>query len=131
MSQLSPASDNAHGGNTMKTTIIGTTLLAALFAVPSISQAQQHDIEHLVIEMANTAQEHQAVAGHYRMKAQEAREESRRHEAMGRLYGTQRSATPQRGRQHCENLAEQFGNIAGEYEELAKLHDELSKNPPQ
>jgi hypothetical protein len=113
----------------MKITTIALTLLAAFIAAPSISQAQQHDIEHLVIEMANTAQEHQAVAQHYRMKAQEARDEAERHEEMGRVYASRRSSTPQRGRQHCENLAKQFESIAGEYDELAKLHDDLGKNP--
>jgi hypothetical protein len=113
----------------MEHMMIAVTLLAAFLAAPSISQAQQHDIEHLVVEMANTAQEHQAVAEHYRMKAQEARSEAERHEAMGRLYATRRSATPQRGRVHCENLAKQFEAIAGEYDELAKLHDDLSKDP--
>lgn len=113
----------------MKNMTITAALLAAFLASPAISQAQRHDIEHLVVEMANTAEEHQAVAQHYRMKAQEAREEARRHESMGRLYATQRSATPQRGRQHCENLAQQFEAIAGEYDELAKLHDDLAKNP--
>jgi hypothetical protein len=113
----------------MKSTTIALTLVTAFLAVPSLSQAQQHDIEHLVIEMANTAQEHQAVAQHYRMKAQEARAEATRHAEMGRLYATRRSSTPQQGRQHCDNLAKQFQAIAGEYEGLAKLHDELGKNP--
>ena len=118
----------------MKSTI-ALTLLAAILAAPSASQAQapapaqQHDIEHLVIEMANTAQEHQAVAQHYRMKAQEARDEAARHQDMGRAYAARRSSTPQQGRQHCENIAKQFESIAGEYDELAKLHDTLSKNP--
>ncbi|RPI59536.1 MAG: hypothetical protein EHM50_09015 [Lysobacterales bacterium] len=113
----------------MKHTTFAAALLAAFLAIPSISLAQRHDIEHLVVEMANTAQEHQAVAEHYRMKAQEARSEAERHEAMGRLYATRRSSTPQRGRAHCENLAKQFEAIAGEYDELAKLHDDMSKDP--
>jgi len=115
----------------MKTLTIAVALLAASVAAPSISQAQQHDIEHLVIEMANTPQEHQAVAEHFRMKAQEAREDARRHQAMGRIYAGQRGSTPQQGRQHCENLARQYESIAGEYDELAKLHDRLSENPAQ
>jgi len=113
----------------MKTMTIAMTLLGAFLAAPSISLAQQHDIEHLVVEMANTPQEHQAVAQHYRMKAQEARDESARHQSMGQVYAARRSSTPQQGRQHCEAIAKQFQAIAGEYEELAKLHDELSKNP--
>ena len=115
----------------MKSTTIAMTLVAAFLAAPAISQAQQHDIEHLVVEMANTAQEHQAVAGHYRMRAQEARDEARRHQEMGRVYAARRSSTPQSGRQHCESLAQKYNEIAGEYDELAKLHDELSKNPAQ
>ena len=119
----------------MKTTTIALTLLAGFLAGPALAQApqqhHQHDIEHLVIEMANTPQEHQGVAEHFRLKAQEARDEAARHEAMGRVYAARRSSTPQQGRQHCENLAKQFQAIAGEYEELAKLHDELSKNPAQ
>jgi hypothetical protein len=115
----------------MKTSTIAMILLTALLATPAVSPAQQHDIEHLVIEMANTPQEHRSVAGHYRMKAQEMRDEARRHEQMGRLYANSRSATPQRGRQHCESLAENFERIAADYEELAKLHDELAENPAQ
>ena len=113
----------------MKSTTIALGLLSVFLAAPVLAQAQQHDIEHLVVEMANTPQEHQAVAQHYRMKAQEARDESARHQAMGQLYAARRSSTPQQGRQHCENLAKQFQAVAGEYEELAKLHDEMSKNP--
>ena len=112
----------------MKSTTIALTLVTAFLAAPSLSNAQQHDIEHLVVEMADTAQEHQAVAHHYRMKAQEARDEATRHAEMGRVYATRRSSTPQQGRQHCDNLAKQFQAIAVEYEGLAKLHDELSKN---
>jgi hypothetical protein len=115
----------------MKSTMIMLTLLTAFLVGPTISQAQPHDIEHLVIEMANTAEEHQAVAGHYRMKAQEARDEARRHEQMGRLYAGRRTSTPQQGLQHCQRLAKSFQDIATEYAELAKLHDELSKNPAQ
>jgi predicted secreted protein len=115
----------------MKSTTIATALLSALLAGPTLSLAQEHDIEHLVIEMASTPQEHRAVAQHYTMKAEEAREQARRHEGMARIYAGQRSAQPQRGRQHCENLAKNYQAIATEYEELAKLHQEQSRNPAQ
>lgn len=108
---------------------ITTALLSAMLAAPLVAVAQDHDIEHLVIEMASTPQEHQAVAHHYTMKAAEAREEASRHEGMARVYaGGGRNAQP-RGRQHCENLAVKFEEIAGEYDELAKLHQELGKPP--
>ena len=112
-----------------KGTVIAAALLSVLIGAPTLAQAQEHDIEHLVIEMASTPEEHLAVAQHYTMKAAEAREEVRRHEGMARLYAGSRSAQPQRGRQHCENLARNFEGIAVEYEELAKLHQELGKGP--
>lgn len=115
----------------MNSITIAMTFLAVSLGVPSLSQAQQHDIEHLVVEMANTAQEHQGVAEHYRMRAQESRDEARRHEEMGRLYARRRSAAPQVGRQHCERLAQKYNEIATEYDALAKLHDDLSKNPAE
>ena len=103
-------------------------LLGALLAVPAIGFAQHHDVEQLVIEMAHTPDQHRAVAQHYRAKAEEARNEARRHESMGRIYATQRSAQPQVGRQHCEKLAQNYESIAAEYEELAKFHDGEAKS---
>jgi hypothetical protein len=108
---------------------ITTALLSAILAAPLVAAAQDHDIEHLVIEMASTPQEHQAVAQHYKMKAAEAREDARRHEGMARVYaGGGRNAQP-RGQQHCENLAAKFEEIAVEYDELAKLHQDQGKAP--
>ena len=104
-------------------------LLSAMLAAPLVAVAQGHDIEHLVIEMASTPEQHQAVAQHYTIKAAEARAEARRHKELARVYaGGSRNAQP-RGRQHCENLAAKFEEIAGEYDELAKLHQELGKPP--
>ena len=107
----------------MKSTKIVAALLSTLLVVPVVV-AQEHDAEHLIIEMANTPDEHRAVARHYMIKADEARQQARRHESMGRLYAGQRSAQPQRGRQHCEALAKNYEAIATEFEELAKLHEE-------
>jgi hypothetical protein len=103
-------------------------LLGALLAAPGIGFAQDHDVEQLVIEMAHTPDQHRAVAAHYRAKAEEARKEARRHESMGRIYATQRSAQPQVGRRHCEKLAQNYESIAAEYEELAKFHDGEANN---
>ena len=108
---------------------ITTALLSAFLAAPLIGFAQEHDIEHLVIEMASTPEQHQAVAQHYTMKAAEARDEARRHEGMARVYAGSRNAQPQRARQHCQNLATKFEEVAAEYDELAKFHQELGKTP--
>ena len=114
----------------MKRVTIATALISAIFAVPTITSAQQHDLEHLVVEMAKTRQEHQALAGHYKMKADEAREAAREHESLARTYASQRSAPPQ-GRQHCENLAKKYNELATEYDGLASVHEEMAKSAAQ
>jgi hypothetical protein len=108
---------------------ITAALLSAFLAAPLTGFAQDHDIEQLVVEMASTPAEHQAVAHHYTVKAAEAREEARRHEGMARVYAGSRNAQPQRARQHCENLAKKFEEVAAEYDELAKFHQELGTTP--
>ena len=116
----------------MKSATIATAVISALLVGPTLSLAQQHDIEHLVIEMASTPEEHRGVAQHYTMKAAEAREEAARHEGMARLYaGQQRAQPPGRtqGRQHCENLAKKYQEIATEYDALAKFHEEQGQPP--
>jgi hypothetical protein len=110
----------------VKKKTVTVALLCAFIMTPIGVIAQQHDPEHLIIEMANTPAEHRAVARHYKLKADEAREEARRHEAMGRLYATGRSARPG-GREHCENIAAKLEEVAAEYEALADLHEEQSK----
>ena len=114
----------------MKSKTISTALLTALLSVPVISLAQDHTIDHLVIEMANTPEEHRGVAQHYTMKAEEAREDARRHEGMARVYAGQRNPRPD-GRQHCEALAKKYQEIATEYDALAKFHEEQSRAPAQ
>lgn len=112
----------------MKSTTMATALLSTLLAAPTLSLAQEHDIEHLVIEMASTPAEHRSVAQHYTMKAAEAREDAVRHEGMARIYGAQQRAQPQ-ARQHCENLAKKYQEIATEYDALAKFHEEQGRPP--
>jgi hypothetical protein len=112
----------------MKSATIATAVLSALLAGPTLLVAQEHDIEHLVIEMASTPEQHRAVAQHYTKKAAEAREEAARHEQMARVYSGRLRAQPS-GRQHCESLAKKFQEIATDYDGLAKLHEDQSRAP--
>jgi hypothetical protein len=109
-----------------------TILLSATLVAPGAILAQEDDVglEHLVIEMASTRAEHEAVARYYAGKAEEARGEMRRHEQMARSYSTSRSSQPQQMRNHCLKLVEKYGEIAAEYDELAKLHEEEAGNVP-
>ena len=109
----------------MKTQLAAAFLTAAFTLAPAFASAQDETtLDHIVIEMASTPAQHATIARHYLANAQEARQEVRRHERMAQAYNTGKSA-PKRG--HCLRLAEKYGEIATEYEQLAKLHEEESK----
>ena len=109
------------------TKLILTLLVATFVVTPGFSRAQDEGLEHLVIEMASTAAEHAAIARYYLTKAEEARQEMRRHEGMSRAYTVGKAAMAQRMRGHCERLAESYAEMAEEYEQLADLHEEESR----
>jgi len=105
-------------------------LIGAVALAPGLSRAGQegHSLEQLAIEMAQTPEQHAAVARHYRAKAEDARAEARRHESMARTYAGGKLVQRQRMRQHYQKLAEQYTGMAQEFEALAKLHeDEASR----
>jgi hypothetical protein len=104
-------------------------LMSAMLVAPGVILAQDETtLEHLVIEMASTPAEHQAVARHYTAKAEEARQEMRRHERMAQAYTGSKTSNPQRMRNHCLELVKKYQEVAAEYDELAKLHEEEAGN---
>jgi hypothetical protein len=108
-------------------TKIVTLLLAGALALGAgFAAAQDKPLEQLVIEMADSAAEHTAIAGYYRTKAEEARQEVSRHERMAGTYANGAFPQPLHARQHCDKLAEQYASVAEEYEQLAQLHDKES-----
>jgi hypothetical protein len=109
----------------MKSTVV-VALTSALSIASANVVAQSEDVtglEHLVIEMATTSAQHHAVADHYTAKAEEARKEMRRHEQMAQTYMLGKTPQPQM-RDHCLKIARNQEQIAAEYQELAKLHEE-------
>jgi hypothetical protein len=101
-----------------------TAVACGMLIAPGVTLAQDETtLEHLVVEMASTPAEHEAVARHYAARADEARQEMRRHERMARAYTASKTSQPQRMRNHCLALASKYGEIATEFDELAKLHE--------
>ena len=84
-------------------------------------------LELVVVEMANTPEEHRALAKYYRAKAQEERAGAEQHEKMGRAYTSGKLTQRSRMKRHCQNISEKEASLAQEYEALAKLHDEEAK----
>ena len=104
-------------------------LLGALALAPGFAGAQQEGggLEELVVEMAHTKAEHQALAKYYTAKAADARELAARHEAMARAYLGGKGMNKQAMGGHCKRIAEQQQAMAKEYDALAKLHEDEAK----
>lgn len=110
---------------------IAVAVLAALLVVPGIGFGQEESFEQLVVQMAESAGDHTALARYYMERAEEAREEMRRHEAMAQSYRSGRAGRAGRMRGHCLALASKFEEIAAEFDALAALHHEESRDAPE
>jgi hypothetical protein len=104
-------------------------LLGALALAPSFAGAQEEGggLEELVVEMAHTKAEHQALAKYYTENAAGARKLASRHQSMARAYLGGKGMNKQPMTSHCKRIAEQQEAIAKEYDALAKLHADEAK----
>ena len=105
----------------MLTAGLGLLLGPTAVWAQSPATTTQH-LEHLMVENADTPQEHLALARYYRMKAADAMSLAEEHRLMGKHYRSRQGAT-QRMKQHCERIAELNEELASEYESLAKGED--------
>jgi hypothetical protein len=106
--------------------------LSAVLALSPIAAlaGSGHDLEQLVVEMADSPSDHAALAEHYRAKAAEARAAAARHESMGRVYTGGKMMQRAAMQSHCKRLAASNEAMAAEYEALAKVHDAEAKKTP-
>lgn len=102
-------------------------LALALSATPALA-AGDHDLEEMAIESASTPAQHQALAAHFKARAEAARKEAARHRAMGKVYSGGRMArSPQPPGTHCTKLADMYDAQATEYDALAAAHEAEAK----
>lgn len=111
------------------TRIWGFALAAALAVTPAAAWTAEGttSLEELVSKMADTPEEHQAVAEYFRGKAQSAMAEVEIHQRMGRSYGGGKASAAAQMKVHCDRIAEAQALLAKEYEELARLHEAEAK----
>jgi len=114
-------------------------LLVISAAVPLLaSRASAHEghdapemndpSEATMLENAKTPADHAALAAHYRERAGKARAEQAHHRLMAQAYGGKQGVVA--GRSHCRRLSKQFGEVADEYDALARVHEEAAKAAP-
>ena len=102
--------------------------LALLGAAPTFSRAADTtSLEELAAGMADTPEEHKAVAAFYRGKAEEARAEATRHRTMGKTYAGGKYVQKKAMEGHCEGLVASYESIAKQYDELAAEHEASAK----
>lgn len=85
----------------------------------------QH-LENLMVDNADTPEEHQALARYYRMKAADAKSLAQEHREMAKRYRGKPGQRMQMNK-HCDRIADLNEEIAAQYEELAKGEDAAAK----
>jgi len=110
----------------MKKRIVASLMFGALALAPAVVRADDRapSLEELVVQMADTPAQHAALASYFRGKADEARNQARIHESMGRSMGAGKAAQQQQMKSHCQALSARYTAVAEEYEALAKIQDQ-------
>jgi hypothetical protein len=100
--------------------VLGIALATAPLA--GTAAAAGDDADTLLVEWAATPAQHQALAAHYKVKAEEAKEEAARHRAMAKSYSSSKQANVKPMADHCNKLATLADGEAAEYEKMAAAH---------
>lgn len=103
----------------MRNEMLGAALVVGSLLAPGATTAQSTytDLDHVVVEMADTAAEHEALAKHYTARARTYAATSSWRELTSTLEMRTVNSAPT-----ASGLRKKYGEIATEYDELAKLH---------
>jgi len=101
--------------------------LALVLPAAVVTAGDQGSLEQLVVESADTPQEHEALSRYYAGKAEHMRQMAEMHRSMGATYGGTKITQRQRMQEHCNALAADFDKTAADFEALAKEHAEAAK----
>jgi hypothetical protein len=111
--------------------VLRAACLALTFALTTTAPAlaaEDADLEEALVETASTPAQHEALAAHFKKRADAARREATRHRAMGKHYAGGRMArSPQPPSTHCTKLADMYDAQATEYDALAAAHEAEAK----
>jgi hypothetical protein len=102
--------------------VLAAALSVSLGAVPA-SAAEEQSLVDVLVQSADAPQEHQALADHFRKRAEALRTAAERHRSMGNHYGGN-EAMKRAAKRHCDEMAKLNEQLAAQYDELAKLHQD-------
>lgn len=113
----------------MKKRLAAIALIGFMMGIAGVALAgsEDHSLEQVLVETAQTAADHQALAHHYHAKAAAARAEAASHEQMGKTYTMGKSMQRIQMQRHCQKIADDFKSQAAEYDAMANLHEAEAK----
>ena len=105
------------------------SLAALLLIAPAgpVLADSTEPLEQLVVEMAETSEQHLALANYYHQKAKISQEEAGRHRSMAAAYVAGKFRSRQLMRTHCEEIVANEESSARAYEALAVLHEQEAR----
>jgi hypothetical protein len=108
---------------------IGAGALLALAPAGAWAQGSSptQQLEHLMMENANTSAQHKALADYYRTRATDAKSLADEHRKMAKSYTAGNAANKRAMKEHCDKIAELNDQLARQYEALAKEEDAAAK----
>jgi uncharacterized membrane-anchored protein YhcB (DUF1043 family) len=96
----------------------------------STSAEEGKNVEQMITE-AKTPADHEAIAAYYEKEAQAARGQQASHQRMAESYEKIPVLEKKSGLvSHCNTIAQKYGDIAKDYEDLATLHKEMARSAP-
>ena len=112
---------------------------AALAQTPAASQPKPEHLSkqqlNTLIASAKTPAEHERLAQYYRSQASDYLAEAKDHESMVAAYKANSSLSNEKNRAstigHCEYFVKTFRELAVKAQELAALHEQMSKDVEQ
>jgi hypothetical protein len=106
--------------------VLVTALSLLIPALPVLAD-EAGSLEELVVKMADSPEQHHALAKYYRGKASAAREEASRHRKIGASYMMAKVRARQKMKDHCNEIASGQDALAKDYDALADLHEQGAK----
>lgn len=112
--------------------IVRSIVISAALCLPvpvAFAEMDHQAIEKLVSNLADSPENHKAIAEYYRAKAASAKQEIASHQSMKNVYVTHNPkfpGPPPNMKGHCENLITANEAAIKEYEAMAKAHEDAA-----
>ena len=111
----------------MKTLMFAITIASAIALTPANARATDSKLEELAVQLADSPEEHAAVASYFRSKAKDATEEAEAHRVMAKHYTGGKLKDKETMADHCAKMAANYEELAKQYEQLAAEHEKQGK----